>query len=223
MDLHLSMSVQDKVHRQKQAGDGHFRDRGVVQDRALRGYQKAIYRRFHQMEVKAENSARDWTVKLRDQRAACDQQWQALQENLCAIGERYRDQHWLTLHSKAMRDETTKLKDRVEAAALLPSPFNAHRRFIQDHLGAIVDQDIQAYLQAVNRVAELWPKIRPQLDFYSLMLPQSASYRGSDGRPWPPIAQCDGELKALRPKLSLHARQRLMIAWCLRPFTKNLV
>lgn len=211
--------TQRQLARQKQHGDGRLKARAKKQQGALESCKSVVEAPLRRMRAKAERSRMDWAVKLRDQEAACDKAWRRLKADICAIGERYRDEYLLRLFcgSRAGGVRQTvreKYKVRVAEGAMLP-PVALHRRFVADHLGGCVDAEAQAYLDALNRVAELWPRIRPRLDF-SVLLPKEATDRGGEGKPQPPVSACKNALRALRPKLPPSAIQGFLVAWSLR-------
>ena len=211
--------TQRQLARQRRRGDGRLKARAKKQRDALEACKGVVEAPLRRMRAKAERSRMDWAVKLRDQEAACDKAWRRLKADICAIGERYRDASWLMLYCGSGQGGVRqtireKYKVRVAEGAMLPS-LTRHRRFVADHLGGCVDAEAQAYLDALSRVAELWPRIRPRLDFCAL-LPKEATDRGGEGKPQPPVSACKNALRALRPKLPPSAIQGFLVAWSLR-------
>lgn len=208
-----------KMNRQKQHGDGHLKDRTKIQGKALATCRTVVYAPLLKAQGRADRSGDDHGPRLTLLKERCEKLWHQFQETVCEIGERFRDEYWLDLRSRDLQDQIREYRDRVKAAAVLPALFARHQRFIQGHLGPVCDPDAQEYVAALARVIELWPRVKPRLDF-SAVLPEEASYRGQkEGRPWPPVTNCKKALQALRPRIPATAIDQLLMAWCVKPYS----
>lgn len=208
-----------KINQQKQFGDGYLKDRATLQKDALQTCKARVYDPLRRAKSKAAQSSRDHTAKLGALKGQCDRAWDLFQEKICEIGERFRDEYWLALHSRECRCQ---IRDddlvRVQAHALLPAALAGHYRFVRDHLGPVCEPEAQEYVAALARVVELWPRVKPSLDFSGL-LPEDANYRGKDGRPWAPVQPCTNALKKLKPAIPATAVNQFLMAWCIKPYS----
>lgn len=203
---------------QRKYGDGHMKDRASLQKEALAECKVMIYASCQKLMQQARSIDGNAEGEKFDKRKhLCEQEWQQLKEQLCDVGEQFLDQHWLHLHTKAVRD---KIRDeylpRVQDSAKLPDTFLKHYRFVRDHLGPICDAEVQKYVVAVEQVHDLWPKVKHLLDYSRVLPGEDSLYRGHDGRYWPPYKGCGRALRKLRVPLS--AIEKLLVAWSLKPF-----
>ena len=206
-----------KMNRQKQHGDGHLKDRSKLLGKALATYRTVVYAPLLKAQGRGERSGEDHGPRLTLLKERCEKRWDQFQETVCKIGERFRDEYWRDLRSRDLQDQIREYLDRVKAYAVLPTTFARHQRFVQDHLGPVCDPDAQEYVAALARVMELWPRVKHRLD-YRVLLPDDASYRGKDGRPWPPVTKCKKALQALNPRMPATAIDQLLMAWCVKPY-----
>jgi hypothetical protein len=190
--------IQQKLVWQRQYGDGHLKARAAYQREALKEWRDVVYQTRRDMQKRAERSRRDWDIKLRDREARCKAHWERLQHDLCDIGERFRDEHWLKVHRAGVLE---RIRDHV-----LPrvQAFNKWSRRIA--------------MPECLRDRELESRIEARRQFWTMLLPAHATYRDKSGHPWPPAKPCATALRQLRPRPPAEVINKLLVAWCLKDF-----
>ena len=202
-----------------QEGDGLWPDRKKLQREALDNIAAQIHAPLRRARIRADKRGDDRMERLDAQSAKLDAKVRALTEQVCAIGEQYRDKWWL-----ARKDGTEIDRAREEEEDLAwqldqtrdhswPKILKRRLKFVNQHYGLLADCE---YRDALRRVAALEPAFRQQCEsFWRLLLPREVHYtREKKGRPRQPAKAAKTALRKLGIKPI--DCTRLLKAWSLQ-------
>lgn len=213
-----------KMQRQKKHGDGHWTDRGELQKQALKDCEDKIYKKHQEtMDRARENTGYDWEDKLNLLKEKADRTFRQLEEQICEIGEWFRDEWWLALQEGALMDwARNDFRDEIDKQTGWERMLKWRERFATKHLGPTVEPKLQEYIHHLRQLEALEPVVGPYLDFRHLV-PNDARYArpGKGGNPYKtrrPVSQAKEALLALRPKIQRLTIDKFLIAWGLKYF-----
>ena len=206
---------------QRKYGDGHWSWRGKLQEEALAACEAVVREPLERALTRAENSNRDQEQALDELRATINAKVSLLKEQICRVGEQFRDEWVLCLQDGKILDwARDDFRPRVRSLSEWSGALREHAHFAEEQLSSAVEPEAEEYLALLRCLRGLWPQVRGLLNpeaFFKL-LPPTARYRrpGRGGRPRPPVTDARKALSALKPRLPRLAIEKLFTAWCLK-------
>lgn len=210
------------MQRQKKEGDGHFGERRALQTEALKLYKKVVYWPIAKLRSHAVETGFDESEQIDSLNNKIKDQWTRLRNQFCDIGEQFRDEWWIRLHSGNSKDWIRDtFTEELKRQATWSTELKRRVRFADRHIGPIVNPVLQEYLITLRRLAELEPKVEPWLEF-KILVPKDAIVprREKSGKPRPKVREATRLLQEMLPKIPGIAIDKFLVAWCLKPFPK---
>lgn len=204
---------------ERQKGDGLWSERKQLQEEALGNITAQIHAPLRRARIRTDRRGEDRMERLDAQRAKLDAKARALTEQVCAIGEQYRDKWWLTgkdgTEIDRAREEEEDLAWQLDQTRdhSWPKILKRRLKFVNQHYGPLVDCE---YRDALQRVAALEPAFCQQCEsFWRPLLPREAHYsRPRAGKPHPPAKAAKADLRELG--IEPIDCTRLLKAWSLQ-------